>query len=80
MFIIAQENGTTADAPTVKPAETQDKAMKEKPAAEARPVISTDGFIMTYAPSPVTVLSLSQALNHHKYDHFEVNSAKIRTF
>lgn len=34
--------------------------------------ISKDGFIMAYGSSSITVLNLYQALNHNKYDHFEL--------
>lgn len=62
---------------TTKKAKKQEDIDKEESKDDlttVRQAISEDGFIMAYGTgsTTLTVLNLYQALNHHKYDHFEL--------
>ena len=64
-------------AKRVKHEEDEDMTTSKESSKELKEVkqlesISEDGFIMAYGSNSITLLNLYQALNHNKYDHFEL--------
>lgn len=69
----AEDESLSAEQNSKKVKQDPDEKIDDKESKEIinKPV-SDDGFIMAYGSNSITVLNLYQALNHNKYDHFEL--------